>query len=336
MFRGIFDRRSAPDQPGPSAQPTRAARSGGTTPAERPSSELTAASIFAGAQQAPARSLVVVIRENQRVAVDRVAQHLATGRDTSVELIVACAGQPVDRSTIHANFRDAQFLLAPAATAPRELRRLATAQATGDIVGFVDSRGEGDPIRMVEAAPTLSVIVAVRDDAQLLAETLGSIAESSLARDEFEVIVVDDASRDGSAGTGAQFADTLVRLGGRARGAAYARNRGAELARGDILVFVDAGVRVPRNALAALRAVLDHDQDAAAVTASNDGSSGDGGVPTQFWNLLQHRGTTAVGDATIHFSSACGAVRREPFLAVGMFDEWRFHEASIEDRKSVV
>ena len=77
-------------------------------------------------------------------------------------------------------------------------------------------------------------------------------ARSDLPADQWELIVVDDGSGDGSADVAAQYADAVVRLD-RAHGPAAARNRGVARARGEILVFIDADVSVHQSALSGLQ-----------------------------------------------------------------------------------
>ena len=84
---------------------------------------------------------------------------------------------------------------------------------------------------MSEALP-LSVVVSIHDSGRTLREVLAAVRASELSRDSYEIIVVDDASTDGSVAIAARYADTVVRLNGRRSGPAYARNRGVELARG--------------------------------------------------------------------------------------------------------
>jgi len=114
----------------------------------------------------------------------------------------------------------------------------------------------------------LSVVVAVRDSASTLSEVLAAIRSSDLPRDAYELIVVDDASTDGSVAIAARYADTVVKLRGRRSGPAYARNRGAELARGAVLAFVDGDVVVRRDTLPLMLHTLDARQDIDAVSAS--------------------------------------------------------------------
>src|SRR5690606_12336104 len=92
------------------------------------------------------------------------------------------------------------------------------------------------------AAPTcrFSVIVPAYNRAALLPRCLDSLRGQTF--DDFEVIVVDDGSTDATPELVAEY----VRREGRIRslrqdnaGAATARNRGAETARGDYLLFLD-------------------------------------------------------------------------------------------------
>ena len=112
----------------------------------------------------------------------------------------------------------------------------------------------GDAMPMKRPPPRISVVIPARNEAALIASTVGSVLR---ARDRYretrrdggavEVIVVDNASDDGTA-------DALARHtaeGGvlmatcTPRGAARARNLGARLASGRALVFLDADTRLP-------------------------------------------------------------------------------------------
>src|SRR5438067_621832 len=75
------------------------------------------------------------------------------------------------------------------------------------------------------------------------------VLPTRLPRSVFELIVVDDASRDATATVAARHADKVVRLTGRSLGAAYACNRGVEVSRGEIVAFVDADVVVRPDTL---------------------------------------------------------------------------------------
>jgi glycosyltransferase involved in cell wall biosynthesis len=92
----------------------------------------------------------------------------------------------------------------------------------------------------VQNAPSVSVIIAARDAAPTLGRTLEAIAAQELA-EPFEVIVVDDGSRDQTPTIAGRFAP-LVRLirSERSEGPGAARNRGVAAATAPLLAFTDA------------------------------------------------------------------------------------------------
>jgi len=180
------------------------------------------------------------------------------------------------------------------------------------------------------APRALSVIVPVRNGSATLARTLSAILNSELRRDSYELIVVDDASEDGSPEFAARYADTVVRLSGRSCGSAYARNRGAELAQGEILAFVDADAMVRPNTLAEMLRILSDHPALDAVAASHDPTAGANNLVSQYWNLMLHFGEISHAGTSANVASPCAAIRRSVFIAAGMFDEWRFGSASLE------
>lgn len=178
--------------------------------------------------------------------------------------------------------------------------------------------------------PALSVIVPVRDGAHFLADSLPALRASDLPKDRWELIVVDDSSRDRSAEIAACYADRVVRLVDGARGPAAARNRGAEVARADKLMFVDADVCVHADALRRVVEIFERESDVSAVFGAYDSAPAAGGLISQYRNLV-HRYVhlRGVGNAET-FWAGCGAIRAEVFARCGGFDEALVH-ASIED-----
>src|SRR5947209_17967437 len=88
--------------------------------------------------------------------------------------------------------------------------------------------------------PLLSVIIPARDAAPTLERTLACLSCQDLAGD-FEVIVVDDGSRDETAAIAALHAPLVTLIqSGESRGPGAARNLGVRVARGEILAFSDA------------------------------------------------------------------------------------------------
>ena len=101
-----------------------------------------------------------------------------------------------------------------------------------------------------------SVIVPAYNGTGVLEKSLSALRDSDLSRKYWELIVVDDASTDDTGTLAAQYADRVVRLDGLPHGPSYARNRAAEVAKGDVAVFVDADVVVHKSTLRQFHEVL--------------------------------------------------------------------------------
>jgi GT2 family glycosyltransferase len=176
----------------------------------------------------------------------------------------------------------------------------------------------------------LSVIVVTHNAAQSVLACLAAVRRSALASDSYEIVVVDDASTDESVAFAARYADTVIRLTGRCNGPAYARNRGVEFARGEILAFIAGDVVVQPDTLPRLLAVLSDRPDVAAVSAAQDQTGGPSNFVSRYWNLLVQFGEQRHADRSVQFAARCGAVRRSVFIQTGMYDEWRFTTDCVE------
>jgi O-antigen biosynthesis protein len=97
----------------------------------------------------------------------------------------------------------------------------------------------------------VSIITPCYNAAPFVAETIESVAAQTYPH--IEHIVVDDGSTDGSWEVIQRYADriTAVRLE-QNRGGSHARNRGAALARGEFLMFLDADDLISPDAMEAL------------------------------------------------------------------------------------
>lgn len=183
----------------------------------------------------------------------------------------------------------------------------------------------------METAPLLSVIVPAHEAAGVLTESLPALCASDLPRARWELIVVDDASRDGTRQVAERYADVVVRTDGTARGPAHARNRGSEAARGDILAFVDADVCVHPETLRKLLETLTARPDVGAVFGAYDTAPRAAGLVSQYRNLLHHYVHLSQPGEADTFWAGCGAVRKAAFVEAGGFDEVRFPRPQIED-----
>lgn len=100
--------------------------------------ERSGAAPVAQQRRTPRTTLIVVLPANHVISPDRLAERLPPEGAENVDIIVACAGQPVNLGDLQRRVRDAQFLLAPAGTSTEDLRELAMRQAPGDIVSLLN------------------------------------------------------------------------------------------------------------------------------------------------------------------------------------------------------
>ena len=175
---------------------------------------------------------------------------------------------------------------------------------------------------------TLSVIIPVHNGGGDLRLCLDALEVSTRYPDE--IIVADDASTDGSGHLARQRGVGVLSLDGPSHGPAFARNRGAEKACGDILVFLDADVAIHCDALARMERYLTERPEIAAVFGSYDAEPRAGGLVSRYKNLLHHYVHQHSRREASTFWGACGAIRREAFAALGGFNE-DYARPKIED-----
>ncbi len=178
--------------------------------------------------------------------------------------------------------------------------------------------------------PLLSVVVPAYRCASYLDAVLAALEASTLAREHWELIVVDDGSDDATAQVAARRADLLLHTGG-PFGPAAARNLGVGAARGDVLVFVDSDVVVAPDALARIAAHWQADPTLGALFGSYDDSPRHPTLVSQYRNLLHHYTHHQEAGNAYTFWAGCGAVQAAAFRAVGGFDAVRYPRPQIED-----
>jgi len=174
----------------------------------------------------------------------------------------------------------------------------------------------------------LSVVIPVHNGGDDLRLCLEALAASTRPPDE--VIVVEDASTDDSGHLAGRCGARVVHLDAPPHGPAFARNRGAEMAQGDILVFLDADVAIHPDALARMERYVTQHPEIAAVFGSYDADPPASGLVTHYKNLLHHYVHQRSRREASTFWAGCGAIRCEVFVALGGFNEG-YSRPAIED-----
>jgi glycosyltransferase involved in cell wall biosynthesis len=101
------------------------------------------------------------------------------------------------------------------------------------------------------------VVVPVYNGERTIAECLDSLLALRYPADRIELLVVDNGSRDGTAGVLRRYGERIVRMDEATRGPAAARNAGLRRAQGDVVAFTDADCRVDPDWLTEIVAPLE-------------------------------------------------------------------------------
>jgi glycosyltransferase involved in cell wall biosynthesis len=158
--------------------------------------------------------------------------------------------------------------------------------------------------------PCASVIVPAHDAAATIGRTLACLAEQDVG-EPFEVIVVDDGSRDDTAAIASSAPGAISVVASDRRGPGSARNIGARRASSDVLGFLDADCfPEPGWLRAGLAALADAELVQGAVRP--DPSAALGPFDRTLW-VLEDIGL---------YQTANLMVRRETFERIGGFDAW--------------
>lgn len=113
----------------------------------------------------------------------------------------------------------------------------------------------------MDADPLVSFVIPARNEAAYLQETLASVQALDTTY-EYELIVADGASTDGTAAIGHEYGATVIE--GPEDGIAAGRNRGAECASGEWLAFVDADTKLRADYLTTMLRFVEDEGLAAA------------------------------------------------------------------------
>lgn len=188
--------------------------------------------------------------------------------------------------------------------------------------------------------PRLSVVLATFNRADVVRETLDCLAHQTLAPRDYEVIVVDDGSSDGTAAAVEAFKAgcpfSLTYLHHPNRGPGYTQNRGIRLARAPIILLMADDIFLEPGALAAhLNSHARHPEQHTAILGRVLQSPRlTQSVFLAKWDPFRLGGIADDQPLPYHMFWACNvSVKREFMLSHGMFldERGRAGAASHED-----
>jgi GT2 family glycosyltransferase len=162
--------------------------------------------------------------------------------------------------------------------------------------------------------PQITVIVPARDGARSLPPLLESLERQSLRRDVYEVVVVDNVSRDDTAQVARSHGAVVVEEPVPSR--AGARNAGVRAARADLIAFTDADCVAEPGWLAGLLGCLGEHEMVAGPVRMTTGESPN--VVERFESLWRFAQEQWVGEGWA--ATANLGVRRSVHESIGGFD----------------
>lgn len=165
--------------------------------------------------------------------------------------------------------------------------------------------------------PTVSVIIPVLNGSEHVRTCLKAIFVSGYR--DFECIVVDDGSQDDTLSIIKEFQVKVVTLPN-THGQSYARNRGVEVSRGRILLFVDADVVIRSDTITRVVEAFEKRPTIDALFGSYDEEPGAPNFFSQYKNLFHHYVHQHAKEEATTFWCGCGAIKRETFIKVGGFN----------------
>lgn len=173
----------------------------------------------------------------------------------------------------------------------------------------------------------LSVVIATYERPKLLVRLLEDLAKQTLAPSRFEVIAIDDGSKDDPAphvrGLSLPYAFTLHRQPN--QGPAVARHKGVELAKGEVVVFLDDDMHAPPQLLEEHLRPHQGDPNVAVLGRIREDEGTRLELHERFHARLLEKFLDDVRDGRIQLVgtnvyTGNFSVRRERYLKVGGFD----------------
>jgi glycosyltransferase involved in cell wall biosynthesis len=168
---------------------------------------------------------------------------------------------------------------------------------------------------MTVGAPRISVLVPTFNGLPDVEACLRSVRQSEF--EDYELIVVDDGSRDGTAGVAGRYADLVIEHESN-QGRHATRCEGFKAARGEIVAQLDQDVLIEPDALGRIEHHLAAHPEVVAVTALLAPRHPDPDFLSEYKNLYMHYVFRNLDQRVEFLYGSLFAVRREAFERYGL------------------
>jgi glycosyltransferase involved in cell wall biosynthesis len=180
---------------------------------------------------------------------------------------------------------------------------------------------------MVSDTPRVSVIIPAHNAVSTLRASLESVFANRGV--PYEVLLVNDASTDETEKIALEFPCRVVSVQKNIM-SANCRNLGAQLARGEIIVFFDADQLMAPDTIIGYAKALDANPGVHAIVGSLAADTPMPGFFSRYKNFQHHHTHQTAEREGATLASGLVALRRDAFLALGGFEP-AYSGASIED-----
>jgi len=176
--------------------------------------------------------------------------------------------------------------------------------------------------------PSLSIVTPIYNATKTLKAYLDSIFNSEYQ--DFELIIVDGMSSDFPEGICKDYKVIFEQIDHQCE-SDHKRNRGVQLARAEIVLFLDADIVVLPTSLGDIMNVFKAHPEIAGLIGSYDDAPGAQNITSQFKFLLHHYMHQQEAKYIESFWSGCGAIKKSVFNSLGGFNASYLHGGSIQD-----
>ena len=161
--------------------------------------------------------------------------------------------------------------------------------------------------------PQISVVIPVRNGEGTIRRCLEAVRRSKFHN--YELIVVDDGSEDDSASISNELADKVISLGEK-RGKICARKTGHHVAKGELLVFLDADVVIKEDTLEVIHDYFSRCPQISAATGMLSKEHPNKDFFSQYKNLYMHYTFSRLPDRVTFLYGSIFALRSDVLFQV--------------------